>query len=76
MTTDQNTQYFSIENPAKNISLPLSALYIAGTTTKNGHQGLGLSSIQQILHTHNISFSGSHNMDMGSVRFELTYESR
>ena len=74
MTTDNDLQYFSIENPAENLELPLSALYRVGTTTKNGHAGLGLDSINQILSANNISFSGSHDLDMKSIRFELTYE--
>lgn len=76
LSADGRTHRFSIENPADNIDLPLSELYKNGTTSKDGHPGLGLGSIQKTLADHDIHFAGSRNHDTGSVSFELIYEEK
>ncbi len=68
-------QSFSIDNPIGQMAIPLSELYLPGRTTKSGtHQGLGLSSVRKILSENGISFSGTHDIQAGCIRFEIEYE--
>ena len=77
LSSDGIKNLFSIENPAEDITRPISDFYQNGISSKGGsHQGLGLSSIQKTLSEHGITFSGSHDYDVGSIRFEIIYESR
>ena len=64
----------TISNPVTDSSLPLSDMLHTGTTSKDGatHQGLGLSSIQHICFTNNITFYGQRGDD--AVSFSIAYE--
>ena len=74
LSSEDGVQLFSIENPADNIDRPLEELYIMNVSTKSGaHQGLGLSSIQNILSANHIDFSGTRNYDNNSVVLSFVY---
>lgn len=74
LSSENGVQLFSIENPADNIDLPLEELYLMNVSTKSGsHEGLGLSSIQNILSANHIHFSGSRSYDCSSIVFSFTY---
>ena len=75
LSSEEDVQLFSVENPADNISLPLESLYIANMTTKTGsHQGLGLPSIRRTLADNNIRFSGTRDYERGCVIFSVIYQ--
>ncbi len=75
LSSENGVQRFSIENPADTVTLPLEELYLMNVSTKaGGHQGLGLPSIQSILSSNHIHFSGSRNYDTNTLTFSFTYQ--
>ena len=65
---------FSIENPIGNISLPVEEMFIMNQTSKGGpHQGLGLSSISNILNNTPVRLSAYRDQSNQTIVFSLLY---
>ena len=77
LSSENNTQFFSIENPTTNLSLPIEELYRPNITTKgHDHLGLGLASIKTILDQNHIAFSGQRDYDNNSIIFSFAYKGK
>lgn len=71
---DSESNEIKIKNPVNDATIPLEEMLKTGATNKDSftHQGLGLSSIQQLCRKNNIIFSGERSKN--SVTFSIIYK--